>query len=392
KLDDQDRFFAPRDHWEDDHRLPPITPGDGYYATTAIADHALRCLREHATRFPDRPFFQYLAFTSPHFPLQAPDGDIVRYRGRYADGWDVIRARRGLRLRDLGIVASDLPSRDPAIVPRWNLPEAELTRRIGPGEVGRAVAWEGLTAEQRAFQAEKMAIHAAMIDRMDREIGRVLERLRAMGVLDDTLIVFASDNGASAEQIIRGDGHDPAAPAGSPRSFLGLGPGWSSAANTPFRLHKSYVHEGGIATPLIVSWPAGIRARGELRTDPVHLIDLVPTLRELAGVQPEEPGDGVDPPPLPGRSLVPAFARDGVIARDFLFFNHDGHHALRVGDWKLVTMAETDHAPELYDLATDRGERVNRAAMQPARVAAMAAQWAELEAAYRRQAGPGPRD
>jgi arylsulfatase A-like enzyme len=269
-----------------------------------------------------------------------------------------------------------------------------LTRRIGPGEVGRAVTWEDLSAEQRAFQAGKMAIHAAMIDRMDREIGRVLDQLGAMGARDDTLILFASDNGASAEQIIRGDGHDPAAAPGSAGSFLGLGPGWSSAANTPFRLHKSWVHEGGIATPLIVSWPAGIAARGELRTEAAHLIDVVPTLLALTGARPMGTRDGADPPPRPGRSLVPLFAKDGAVGRDFLYFNHDGHHALRVGDWKLVTMAETGHAPELYDLATDRCEQVNRAAEHPGRVREMVARWEALEAEYRRQAGPesGPRD
>jgi arylsulfatase len=145
-------------------------------------------------------------------------------------------------------------------VPSWNLP-GELRKRIGAGEVGWAVQWASLTPEQRELQATKMAIHAAMIDRMDREIGRVLGQLRSMGTYRDTVILFVSDNGASAEQIIRGDEHDPAAPPGSWRTFLCLGPGWSTAANTPFRLHKSWVHEGGISSPLIAHGRAGLRAR-----------------------------------------------------------------------------------------------------------------------------------
>jgi arylsulfatase A-like enzyme len=330
-----------------------------------------------------------VAFTVPHFPLHAPAEDIARYRERYEAGWDVIRQRRWERLRELGIVSCALPPPEPEVTPRWNLSEAELRDRIGPQEVARAVPWERLTADQRAFQAEKMAIHAAMIDRMDRAIGRVLDQVRAMGALDDTLVLFASDNGASAEQIIRGDGHDPAGRPGSAGSFLCLGPGWSTAANTPFRLHKSWVHEGGIATPLIVSWPEGIAARGELRSAPVHLIDLVPTLLDLMGAHRAASGDGAGPP-LPGLSLVPAFAGDAPLERDFLYFNHDGHSALRVGRWKWVTRAETGHTPELYDLADDRCELKNLAARRPDLVRELTARWQELEDQFRRQAGPEP--
>src|SRR5262249_22093555 len=155
---------------------------------------------------------------------------------------------------------------------------AELKKQVGPQEVAYAFPWKQLTAEQQAFQAQKMAVHAAMVDRMDQEIGRVLDQVRAMQALDNTVVMFMSDNGASAEQIIRGDGPDPAAPVGSARTFLGVGPGWSTAANTPFRLHKSWVHEGGISTPFIISWPQGLKARGELRTNPTHIVDVTPTM------------------------------------------------------------------------------------------------------------------
>src|SRR5262249_8461429 len=151
------------------------------------------------------------------------------------------------------------------------------------GEVGHAVPWDSLTAQQKEFQPTKMALHAAMIHRMDIEIGRVMDQLKTMGAWSNTVIIFLSDNGASAEQMIRGDLHDRNAPPGAARTFLCIGPAWAGAANVPFRLHKSWVHEGGISTPLIVHWPEGIHARGELRHNPGHLIDLAPTILELAG-------------------------------------------------------------------------------------------------------------
>ena len=181
-----------------------------------------------------------------------------------------------------------------------------------------------------------MAIHAAMVHRMDIEIGRVIDQIKAMGALENTAIFFVSDNGASAEQIIRGGRFDLAAPMGSAHSFLGIGPGWSSTANTPFRLHKSWVHEGGISTPLIVHWPAGIKAHNELRTNPGHLIDLVPTVLELVGGSQPATVAGLPVPPFQGKSLAPAFAKDGSVAHDYLWFNHAGNRAIRIGDWKLV--------------------------------------------------------
>ena len=174
-----------------------------------------------------------------------------------------------------------------------------------------------------------MAIHAAMVDRIDRESGRVLDQIKAMGAFENTIVIFLSDNGASAEILIRGDGHDPSAEPGSAGSFLCLGPGWSTASNTPFRRHKIWVHEGGISTPLVVHWPRGISARGELRHDVGHVVDLVPTLMEVAGVKNVKLPMGA--PALPGRSLVPAFASDGAVKRDFVFWHHQGNRALRDG-------------------------------------------------------------
>ena len=308
-VEDVARYFNPRVHFENDQKLPPAKPRTGYYTTTAIADHSIRYLREHAEKHGDQPFFLYLAFNAPHFPLQARPDDIARYRDRYREGWEAVRATRWKRVRELGLVTGRLSDVELEVGPPYDFPAA--LKALGPGEVNRPVPWVTLTVEQRAFQAAKMEIYAAMIDRMDREVGRVLDQLRVMGGFENTLIFFMSDNGASAEIMVRDDGHDPSAAVGSAASHLCLGPGWSTVANTPFRLHKTWTHEGGIATPLIVHWPKGIAARGEVRRDPGHLIDIVPTILQVVGTpRRDKSTDGRPIPTPPGKSLVPAFARD----------------------------------------------------------------------------------
>src|SRR6516164_6048795 len=306
-LNDHDRHFTPRQHTEDDKPLPPVDAKAHYYSTTAIADHAVKCLKEHAEKYRDRPFFEFLAFTAPHFPLHAPAEDVARYSKAYLSGWDSLRDERWKRLTELNIGGSRLSPVERDIGPPYAFPDA--LRKLGPNELNRPLAWKDLTAEQREFQAKKMAVHAAMVDRMDREIGRVVAQLRAMGALENTLILFLSDNGASAEIMVRGDGHDPHAECGTGATFLSIGPGWSSLANTPFRRHKTWVHEGGISTPLIVSWPKRIAARGELRHTPGHIIDLMPTILEAAGGKPFEKWDGQPVPVAPGMSLIPVFAK-----------------------------------------------------------------------------------
>jgi arylsulfatase A-like enzyme len=370
-LDDHDRFFYPQRHTLDDQPLPPVEPGGDYYATTAIADHAIDCLREHAKSHADRPFFQYLCFTAPHFPLHALEEDIDRYRERYRSGWDVLQRERGHRVKELGIVRHDPPAIERDLGPPYHFPQDLDT--LGPGEVFLPLEWDRLTAEQQEFQAVKMAIHAAMVDRMDQEIGRVIAQLKEMGALDNTLILFASDNGASAEIMVRGDRHDPTAAPGSARSYLCLGPGWSSASNTPLRRHKTWVHEGGMTTPLIVHWPAGISARGQLRHTPAHLIDIVPTILELAGSSAPTTWQGQPVPTPPGHSLVPLFDADGAVEHADLWWFHDGHRAVRKGDWKLV--ANQGEPWELYDLAQDRGESNNLATSRPEKVRELEALW-----------------
>jgi arylsulfatase A-like enzyme len=407
---DHDRFFSPKHHQLDDQPLPPPAADERYYATTATAQRALQWLSEHESDHNEQPFFLYLAFIAPHFPLQALPEDIEKYKDRYQVGWDEIRAKRWARMQQMGLVAGGLSAPEPMTTPSWNLSEEELQKRIGPGESGHAVPWTDLTAEQRAFQAQKMAIHAAMIDRMDREIGRVFEKLRAMNAWDDTLIFFASDNGASAEQIIRGDGHMIGSAPGSAQSYLGLGPGWSTVSNTPFRRHKSWNHEGGVSTPLIAHWPRRIQQRGKLSTAPGHLVDIAPTLMELTEVTPPAKWNDEARPPLPGRSLVsflqlsdlttvkpidepgPRIPGGGpgipAPAQKPIFFKHIENRGLRINNWKIVASGK-NAAWELYDLTEDRAESKNLATEYPGTLEEMIKIWNALDAEYAQQGATG---
>ncbi len=376
----QGNFFTARGNMLDDVPIKPAADESGYYSTIATVDHAIGCLREHADKFADRPFFHYVAFISPHFPLHALPEDIARYRDKYTEGWDVMRQRRFARQQELGLVNTTLSELEPDVGPPYHFPDA--LEKLGPGEINRPLPWNDLTDEQRRFQATKMAIHAAMVDRMDREIGRLVEQLKTMGVYDNTLIFFASDNGASAEIMVRHGGHDPQAPPGSAATYLCLGPGFSSAANTPFRRHKTWVHEGGISTPLVVHWPAGIQARGELRHSPAHVIDIVPTILDVLGIEKPTQWDGEKIPPAPGHSLFPTFERDVTIDREFLWWLHEGNRAIRAGNWKLV--AAKGDPWELYDLRTDRAESHDLSLEQPEKVRELEAMWTgQLDATIR---------
>jgi arylsulfatase len=234
-----------------------------------------------------------------------------------------------------------------------------------------------------------------------------------MGAWDNTLVVFLSDNGADATIMVRGDGHDKTAEPGSAHSFLCLGPGWATMSNAPFRRHKIWVHEGGISTPCIISWPARIVAAapslpaaagdgrsersedtnaaalpgGPLRHTPAHIIDFVPTVLELTGVTPPKQWNESPRAGLPGKSLVPIFGADVQIPRDYLYWNHEGNHALRIGDWKIVAEKEKNATWELYDLKSDRIESHDLSAEQPARRDEMAARWRLIDEQYRRDSG-----
>ena len=374
-MKNQGNYFTSAGNSIDDVPVKPPADEKGYYASIAVADHAIGCLKDHAANHKDKPFFHYIAFIAPHFPLHALPQDIAKYRDKYLAGWEAMRDARFSRQKAMGITNTTLSALEREVGPPYAFPDAMA--KLGPGEVNRPLPWSELTEEQRHFQATKMAIHAAMVDRMDQEIGRIIAQLKAMNAFENTLILFASDNGASAEIMVRNGGHDPMADPGSAATYLCLGPGFSSACNTPHRRHKTWVHEGGISSPLIAHWPAGISAKDELRHTPAHVIDIVPTVLDLAGIQKPKEWKGEPIPEAPGRSLVRAFAKDEPIARDSLWWLHEGNKAIRMGDWKLV--AAKDDPWELYDLKTDRAEQHNLAAKMPDKVK-------DLEQAWQQQA------
>ncbi|HEV7405527.1 MAG TPA: arylsulfatase [Chthoniobacteraceae bacterium] len=326
----------------DDARLP-----HGWYTTDLWTTFGLKFIDE--AREAKKPFFLYLAHNAPHFPLQAPAEEIAKFRGKYQAGWDALRLQRQAKQIELGLVDKAWP-----LAPR---PEA-------------VKAWESLPEERRDHFDYVMAVYAAVVSRMDRAVGDLVTGLKARGVFDNTLILFMSDNGGNAESGPNGKSEgDPTTAA----SDWFCGESWALLENTPFRRYKHFNHEGGIATPLIAHWPAGIAAKNELRRQPGHVIDIIATCADVAGAAPLKELAGKPLLPLEGRSLVPAFANQ-PIQRDALYWEHEGNAAVRVGDLKLVR-AGRNSAWELYDLAKDRTEQHNLAGEQPDQAKELAAKW-----------------
>lgn len=394
-----DNHFAPGVHFLDDAKLPPGEPGSSYYSTTAITNYAVDFLKEHQIRYKATPFFLYVAYITPHFPVQAPQEDIDKYRHRYLMGWEHLKEERYRRQKELGFKFNENSAFEYHVTAPWSWPEKELKDSI-PGELRLARPWNQLTGEEQYLQATKMAIHAAMVDIIDRQVGRIMEQLKQMEADENTLVLFLSDNGASAEQIIRGNGHNPNALHGSAESYLCLGPGFSTACNTPYRRHKFWTHEGGIATPLIVHWPAGITAKGELRHSMGHVIDFLPTFLVLAGAEPLKERNGFKAPHVPGESLVPLFEKDLPTQRE-LWFSHEGNKALRQGKWKAVISSDIDGRWQLYNMEEDPVEINNLAdkfhnfgkpewiQTQKMQLEKMTARWKELDSLYSVQGKKG---
>jgi arylsulfatase len=332
------------------HDNQRVEPPDDLYVTDTFTDYALQFVEEAVES--GNPFFLYLAHIAPHWPLQAKPEDIDRYRGVYDQGWDAVRAARYERQREMGLFDGEcrLSPRDP-----------------------QAGAWDELSEAKRADLSGRMSIYAAQVDCIDQNVGRLVERLKHLSVLDNTLFMFLSDNGCSAEGGPGGfsRGRD-GAPIGAALSYASVGLQWANAADTPLRRFKMSTHEGGIATPLVVHWPDGIERSGRWVREPGHVIDLMPTCLEVAGVA--YPSQHVDRQILPpeGRSLLPAFAGERI-ERDGLYWEHQGNRAVRVGDWKLV--AQHQGSWELYDLRADRTELNDLAGRHPQRVRQLAARW-----------------
>jgi arylsulfatase len=388
-LQDHDRHFYPRHHTSDDHALPAVNESETYYSSTAIAQYAIDHLQEHFARFADQPFFSYVAFTAPHFPLQAPQEIVQRYRTKYRSGWDVLRQERWDRMKH-DFPNGELSAIERGLGPPYPFPEALAA--LGPGESNRPNPWEELTPIQREFQVDKMAVHAAMVEVMDTEIGRILDCLKRSGQLENTCIFFLSDNGASAEIMVRGDGHKRDALPGSAESFLCLGPGWSSLCNTPFRRHKTWVHEGGIATPMIVSWPDRITPDTKPIDLPAHAIDIVPTILSIVAESNVVNPDVWQGPPHPGMSIAPLLIDDPDAAmtttnmRDRkLWWQHENNRSIRWGSLKLVASGEGGPW-ELYDLTTDRTESHNLALERPDTVERLSSEWKSMRDLFYRHA------
>ncbi|MFL2870844.1 MAG: arylsulfatase, partial [Pirellulaceae bacterium] len=346
-------------------RTARIYPDGEFYATDAVTDHALDFLKL-ARQTPDQPWFLYLAYNAPHFPLHAPQDEIAKYKDSYHDGWDRLREERLSRMKSLGIVPDETQ-----LSPRSHW------RNYGETKTGVNPAWDTLPADRRTDLARRMAIYAAMIDRMDQQLGRVINDLTGNGELENTLIVFTSDNGAcfewdpfgfdivSSNQNILHTG-EMLDDMGKPGTFHSVGSGWANASNTPWRMYKHFNHEGGIASPGIIHWPRGLTVDGgAIVHSPTHIIDLMPTAIAVSGATYDGDLD------LPGVSLLEQINKGP--RRRTLFFEHQGNRAVRQGRWKLVAL--DDQPWELYDFAVDRTEMNDLAGRNPERVQRMSARW-----------------
>ncbi|MBM4104189.1 MAG: arylsulfatase [Planctomycetes bacterium] len=350
-----------------------------YYYTDAISDNASRYINEHDA---DKPFFMYVAYTAAHWPMHARERDIAKYKGKYDEGYEAIRRKRLAKMKTLGVVKSD----------------AEMSPQAG--------TWSKVKDKQ--WEAACMEVYAAMVDSMDQGIGRVIKSLKDRGLFDNTIIFYLQDNGGCAEDGGREGNSNPRKdkPSFSPvppdqqlyfgsvpkqtrdgwevrrghvmpgpaDTYIGYGKNWANVSNTPFREYKHWVHEGGISTPLIVHWPAGIKVKGELRHQPGHLIDIMTTCVDAAGASYPKEYKGNPVKPMEGKSLLPVFIKNEPVQREAIYWEHEGNRAIRQGKWKLVAKGR-EGKWELYDVEADRSELHDLADVQSQRVKEMADRW-----------------
>lgn len=320
---------------------------DDFYTTDANTDYAIRFVDE--ARAADKPFFLYIAHNAPHYPLQAPAEDVAKYRGKFAIGFDQLRRDRYAKQLTLGLV-----DKKHALPPR-------------PVEVD---AWDTLSDDWRKWEADRMAVFAAMVDRVDQNIARLVAHLKKHGQWENTLFMLCADNGACPFDRTRGRDKSPSK-AGS---YWCYDVGWAHAGNTPFRWYKQNQHEGGISSPLIVHWPAGLKTkRGAITHQPGHLIDLLPTIAEVARAEYPATHDDRAVTPVQGKSLLPILRGQQRDPHDLMYFQFSNNRAIREGDWKLVSARGGRW--ELYDLAADRTELRDLADEHPERVERMAKRW-----------------
>ena len=380
-------FYDPNSLTRDNTMISPYNDKEyqpkRYYYTDAISDNAAKYILDHENAHADKPFFMYVAYTAAHWPMHALEKDVAKYKGKYDGGYEPVRKARFERMKKLGVIEG-----------HW---------KLSP----RAGNWAAV--KNKAWEARCMEVYAAMIDNMDQGIARIVAALEKTGRLDNTLIFFLQDNGGCAEGLGRGtrgkfktrpdkppfapmpkdqlqtgmiprqtrDGYPtvmgPGIMPGPDGTYIAYGQAWANVSNTPFREYKHWVHEGGIATPLIVHWPAQVKAKGKLRHHPGHLIDIMATCVDVAGATYPTEVKGEKIQPMEGRSLAPAFD-DKPIQREALFWEHEGNRAIRVGKMKLVAKGRNGKW-ELYDTDADRTEMNNLAAAQPEKVKELAALW-----------------
>lgn len=323
----------------------------GFYTTDAFTDHAITTIKRFAGQ--DRPFFLHLSYTAPHYPLHAFPEDIAKYRGKYRGGWDDLRRKRHARQIELGIVDA-----------KWPLPPADSQSYDWPQA---NQDWEDL----------RMATYAAMVDRMDQNIGRVLGALKELGIEENTLVMFLSDNGGCTEEP---GGRDDTKQPGLGSTYTTVGPAWASAQNTPFRRYKSWANEGGISTPFLVRWPGHVKPGS--RTNQIgHIIDVLPTCLEISASRPLAEIHGKPTLPLEGHSILPVLRGEKEVAPPKLYWEWLGNCAVRDGQWKIVwDTLNPKKQWQLYDVEADRTELADLAAEKPeiiARLSADYTRWAK---------------
>jgi len=302
---------------------PYTPPKENFYITDAFTDNAVKFIDEYGRA--DRPFYLYLAYTAPHWPLHAWPEDIARYKGKYLKGWDQLRKERYHRMIEMGLISKnwEMSPRDPQTWP-----------------------WE--QEKNKELLDLKMAVYAAQVDRMDQGVGKVLEAIRRAGAEENTLVLFLSDNGGCAEGGPVGfDNRKNGLPPGGVDSYMSYGLSWANASNTPFRRYKHWVHEGGIATPLIAYWPAVIKNGSSVTHQAGHIVDIMATCLDVAGIQYPETHQGRQLVPLEGKSLLPIFRGKKRRGHEAICWEHEGNRAVRQGKWKLVAAHKGPW--ELYD-------------------------------------------
>ncbi|MBD3265887.1 sulfatase-like hydrolase/transferase [bacterium] len=322
----------------DEKTYKPYTPQEeDFYTTDDFTNHAISYLDEYKNE--ENPFFLYLAYTAPHDPLMAWPEDIAKYEDTYKVGYEAIRNARFERQKQMGLIDDSFP----------------LSQSTYP-------AWDTLTEEEKKTEARKMAVYAAMIDRMDQNIGRVLDKVKELGEEENTLIFFASDNGCSAE-VVRGGKNVPGTgEIGSMTRWSSLGPKWANVSNVPFRLYKNYSHEGGICTPMIAHWPNGIQGKNRVTSQPGHFIDIMPTLVEVSGAEYPKKFNGETITPYEGESLTSVFQGREFERQKPIFWQWARGKAVRTDRWKYVSWSGST---ELYDMRVDKTETNNLAKKKP---------------------------